>query len=269
MSQTIPVYQVDAFASRPFTGNPAAVCPLPAWLPDAVMQSIAAENNLSETAFFVQQEDKVALRWFTPAKEIDLCGHATLASAHVLFHHLEFPADTIYFDTQSGLLTVQQSAGMYKMDFPSRPPKEIQAPSMLFKALGIEIEQATYVGMAARDLLVVLDDEAAVAAIQPDFRILQQLDPVCVIVSARGVTKDFVSRVFAPKVGVDEDPVTGSAHCTLIPYWAKTLGKTQMSARQISLRGGDLLVKQCGVRVRMTGQAVTVMEGRFYLDEHE
>jgi len=259
----IPYFHVDAFAQTPFAGNPAGVCPLPAWLPAPLMQ-IAAENSLAETAFFVPCAGEPAgfdLRWFTPAVEIDLCGHATLAAAHVLFTHLGFAASEITFHSQSGPLRVTREAnGRLTLDFPSRPPRELPAhPTGLTDALHATPLRV----LATRDLLVVFSSEAEVLALRPDYARLAALEYVGVIATAPGAGGiDFVSRFFAPRVGVPEDPVTGSAHSILIPYWADKLGKTELRARQISPRGGDLWCRlRDGGRVDISGYAVTYAAG--------
>lgn len=244
----IPIFQVDAFASRPFTGNPAAVCPLDSWLPDETLQNIALENNLSETAFFVRTGDRFALRWFTPEVEVDLCGHATLASAFVLFAELGLPGDRVCFDTRSGELAVTRAGDLLSLDFPARPPSSGGVHPRLIDALGAQ----PLTVLSARDYLVVYATEADVRALQPDMQQLSTLDRFAVIVTAPGDSVDFVSRFFAPSKGVPEDPVTGSAHCTLIPYWSKRLGKTLMQARQISRRGGEL---ECEDRGDQIGRA--------------
>src|SRR5512139_839326 len=249
-------YQVDAFASRVFEGNPAAVCPLESWLDDGLLQAIAAENNLSETAFFVPSDNSFHLRWFTPASEVDLCGHATLAAAHVLFEHLGHPGPRIRFATRSGELTVERQGRALAMDFPARPPARCSAPEALLKALGrqpIEVWRAD-------DYLAVFDSEETVRSITPDFDLLGTLDLRGVIVTAPGNPDDFVSRFFAPKLGVREDPVTGSAHCELAPYWAGRLGRNILTARQVSRRGGSLSCEMKGDRVVLAGHAVTFME---------
>jgi PhzF family phenazine biosynthesis protein len=259
----IPLYQVDAFAEGPFTGNPAAVCPLEAWLPDHVMQSIAAENNLSETAFFVPEGKGFRLRWFTPTIEVDLCGHATLASAFVVFHRLRPARSSITFLTeQAGTLTVARDGDLLALDFPSRPPAPCAMPETLVAALG----QRPADLLAARDYLAVYDSADQVAALAPDFAALAALDRFAVIVTAPGTGgTDFVSRFFAPAQGVAEDPVTGSAHCTLIPYWAWRLGKDRLTARQLSRRGGRLSCAFNGERVTIAGRAVLYLEGTITL----
>ncbi|HMQ49434.1 MAG TPA: PhzF family phenazine biosynthesis protein [Saprospiraceae bacterium] len=257
----IAVYQVDAFTDQLFKGNPAAVCPLDKWLPDAHMQAIAAENNLSETAFFVARGGVYDLRWFTPAIEVDLCGHATLATTHVLFKHLNYAAQTIVFETRSGQLLVSQSEGLYIMDFPSDQLEPVLPPAVLEQALGITPQE---VWMGREDYLVILDSEAAVAALKPDFALLKQLQGRGVICSAKGDQVDFVSRCFFPNAGIDEDPVTGSAHTTMTPYWAEKLGKQQLKGLQISKRGGQVQCTMLGDRVALAGQAVTFLEGKLY-----
>ena len=264
----IRYFHVDAFAQGPFTGNPAGVCPLEAPLPAALMQQIAAENNLAETAFIVPRSAPAEydIRWFTPAVEIDLCGHATLASAHVLFTHLALEGPTVTFHSQSGPLRVtRETDGRLTLDFPSRPPQELTThPTGLVDGL-----RATPLHvLAARDLLVVFNTEAEVRALHPDYARIAALEYVGVIATAPGSNGvDFVSRFFAPRVGVPEDPVTGSAHSTLIPYWAQKLGKTELRARQISPRGGDLWCRlREGGRVDISGYAVTYAAGELLIN---
>ncbi len=253
------LYQVDAFTNRRFGGNPAAVCPLESWITDELMQQIAMENNLSETAFFVPRPDgDYDLRWFTPVAEVDLCGHATLATAHVLYRHLGYSKEKIGFHTRSGLLTVQQSGEGYLMDFPADRIELAPAPAILAEALGAEPLE---VWKGREDYLVVLPTEADVAALRPDFRKLTALGGRGVLVTAPGDNHDFVSRCFFPAYGIDEDPVTGSAHTTMTPYWASRLGKTELHARQISARTGEVGCHLKGDRVELTGQAVTFMTG--------
>jgi predicted PhzF superfamily epimerase YddE/YHI9 len=256
----LPIYQVDAFTNGLFGGNPAAVCPLQAWLPDATMQAIAAENNLSETAFFVPDGGDYALRWFTPTVEVDLCGHATLASAHVVFRFLEPERESVNFHTlKAGTLAVIRRADMLVMDFPSRPASPAPAPPGLLAALGGAPREV----LRARDYLVVYDSAAEIAALAPDLAALAKVDCWAAIVTAPGEDGiDFVSRFFAPKQGVPEDPVTGSAHCTLVPYWAKRLGKVELEARQLSRRGGALRCALNGNRVSIGGRAVVYLEGQ-------
>lgn len=254
----LPLYQVDAFADRLFAGNPAAVCPLEAWLPDEVMQAIAAENNLPETAFFVPEGDSWRLRWFTPTIEVDLCGHATLASAYVISRFLTPDCDRIAFRTEkAGELAVTRDGELLALDFPAWPPAPCAAPPGLGAALGREPTAVR----AARDYLAIYDAPDRVAALTPDFAALAKLDRA-VIVTAPGKGEiDFVSRFFAPVMGVDEDPVTGSTHCTLIPYWAERLGKSRLQARQLSRRGGSLVCELRGERVSIAGRAVLYLTG--------
>ena len=269
---TSPIYQVDAFARRPFAGNPAAVCPLDAWLPDATMQLIAAENNLAETAFFIPlagQEADFHLRWFTPTFEIDLCGHATLASAHVLWNERGFAKPEITFLSKSGLLRVRREAdGRLVLDFPSRPPRPLvpaEHPEVLARALGSGAATPLAV-LASRDLVVEFAHADEVLALKPDFVALIDLGYIGLIATAPGTGEvDFVSRFFAPEVGVPEDPVTGSAHSTLIPFWAAKLGKTDLFARQESARGGELWCRLRGDRVDIGGYAVTLLRGTMQL----
>jgi PhzF family phenazine biosynthesis protein len=259
----LPIYQVDAFTDRLFGGNPAAVCPLQAWLPDATMQAIAAENNLSETAFFVREADDYALRWFTPSVEVDLCGHATLASAHVVFNFLEPARERVRFRTlKAGTLEVSRHSGLLTMDFPTRPASPCEAPAGLLAALGGTPREV----LRARDYLVVYGSAAEVAALKPDLIALAEVDCWAAIVTAPGEDGlDFVSRFFAPAQGVPEDPVTGSAHSTLVPYWAKHLGKNTLKARQLSRRGGLLHCAFNDERVDIGGHAVTYLVGHIEL----
>jgi PhzF family phenazine biosynthesis protein len=248
-------YQVDAFANRVFEGNPAAVCPLDAWLKDDVLQAIAEENNLSETAFFVPTEEGFHLRWFTPVAEVDLCGHATLASAHVIFEIHGYPKQVIEFETRSGKLSVERKNGLLAMDFPSQPPEPCSPPEALIDGLG----QLPIEVLAAEDYIAVFESEAVVRALSPNFAKLGELALRGVCVTAPGLSVDFVSRFFAPKFGIPEDPVTGSAHCELAPYWSSRLKKTTLNALQVSKRGGEILCKVGGDRVILFGSAVTFM----------
>jgi PhzF family phenazine biosynthesis protein len=252
----IKQYQVDAFAQRVFEGNPAAVCPLRAWLDDRVLQAIAEENNLSETAFFVPGKKGFQLRWFTPVAEVDLCGHATLASAHVIFDHLGYPKPTIEFETRSGTLVVERKNGLLTMDFPARHAKACPSPEALVEGLG----QRPLEVLCSDDYMAVFGSEAEVRGLMPDPALLGQLDLRGVVVTAPGLDVDFVSRFFAPKLGIPEDPVTGSAHCELTPYWASKLGRTTLQALQVSKRGGNVLCELRGSRVLLSGSAVTFME---------
>jgi len=256
----LPLYQLDAFSDRPFGGNPAAVVLLEEWLPDATLQAIAAENNLSETAFVLPRAGVSPLRWFTPTLEIDLCGHATLAAAHVLFRR--FPSSSqVTFRTQSGDLTVFRDGEWLCMDFPSRPGVPCEIDESLLSAIGARPREA----LRARDLLVIFESEAEVRAFRPDLAKIAALDAFALIVSAPGDAVDFVSRFFAPGAGVAEDPVTGSAHCTLIPYWARRLGRAKLVARQLSARGGELRCELRGERVIIAGQVVEYLEGTIFV----
>jgi predicted PhzF superfamily epimerase YddE/YHI9 len=259
----IPYYEVAAFTSKPFGGNPAGVCLLPTWLPDATLQNIAAENNLSETAFLVPRGNDYELRWFTPEMEVDLCGHATLASAFVLFTQAGFKGDAIRFHSKSGLLGVSRAGEVLELDFPSRPPQPCAVPDPLIRGLG----KAPVQVLKSRDYFALFASEADVRALKPDFATLATLDALGIIATALGKDCDFVSRFFAPGAGVPEDPVTGSAHCTLIPYWAEQLGKTELFARQVSKRGGELFCRLAGERVRIGGKAVLYLRGEIELDE--
>lgn len=254
----VPFHQVDAFTSRPFGGNPAAVVILERMPSDGVMQAVAVENNLSETAFVVPAGETAALRWFTPTMEIDLCGHATLATAHVLFETGRVPGATIGFDTRSGRLTVHREGTSLAMDFPSRPPERGGPVPGLAAALGAEPAETW---TSTRDLVAVYPTESDVARLAPDFGALAAIDAIGFAATAPGDAVDFVSRFFAPRAGVPEDPVTGSAHCVLAPYWADRLGKPKLRARQISRRVGEVDCEMRGDRVVMRGQAVQVIEG--------
>jgi predicted PhzF superfamily epimerase YddE/YHI9 len=253
----LSLFQVDAFTSHVFGGNPAAVVPLDSWLPDATLQAIALENNLSETAFFVREPQGWHLRWFTPTLEIDLCGHATLAAAYVLFNHVQPGLERVEFASRSGPLVVTRQGDWLEMNFPSRPPKPVEPPAGLTEALGDRPREV----LASRDLVVVFDTEAQVRALKPDMARVAALDTFAVTVTAPGTEVDFVSRFFAPRAGVPEDPVTGSAHCSLVPYWAKRLGKKRLTARQVSARVGELRCEDRDERVHMAGQAVLYLVG--------
>ena len=263
----LPFYQIDAFTSSVFSGNPAGVCLLDAWLDDSTLQAIAAENNLSETAFLVRSQAGYKLRWFTPTIEVDLCGHATLASAFVVFAYLDTGDDAVRFETVSGVLTVRHEGDLLVMDFPSRRAVPCPVPDELIRGLGIEPREV----LLARDLLAVYDSEAQIRSLQPDMLELSKLDCLGIIVTAPGSECDFVSRFFAPREGIPEDPVTGSSHCTLIPYWAERTGKSKLHARQLSERGGELFCidlndrdlndRDRSDRVSIAGRAVTYLEG--------
>jgi predicted PhzF superfamily epimerase YddE/YHI9 len=256
----IPLYQVDAFTDRLFGGNPAAVCPLAEWLPEATMQAIAAENNLAETAFFVAQDAGYLLRWFTPTVEVDLCGHATLASGYVVTHILMPDRRSVRFDTlKTGPLEVRREGDLLAMDLPAWPPERGPADPRILAALG-EAPARSFV--ARGRTLAVYERAEQVAALRPDFAAMREVPGADAIVTAPGHgDTDFVSRYFAPNHGIDEDPVTGSAHCVLTPYWSDRLGKQQLRARQISARGGDLLCTLRGDRVTLAGRAVLYLEG--------
>ncbi len=258
----IPCFHVDAFADRPFAGNPAGVCVLARELPADLMQAIAAEINLSETAFVVLGEGVCGLRWFTPTQEVDLCGHATLAAAHVLKQHVGHAAAVLRFATASGELSVSQEAGRLVLDFPARPARPCEPPPALLTGLGLDADTPPVWVGRSRDYLVVLESTRAVERLRPAMALLATLDSLGVIVTAPGEgAVDFVSRFFAPGAGVPEDPVTGSAHCTLVPYWAQRLGRPVLRARQVSARGGELFCEARGERVLIGGDAVTVMQG--------
>lgn len=258
----IPIYQVDAFSDIAFGGNPAAVCVLDSWIDDETMQNIGQENNLSETAFIVRKsKGEYEIRWFTPSIEINLCGHATLASAHVVFHFLDKDIDTVSFDSRSGILKVERKDDMLTMDFPSTPPEEADIPLVLIKALGVIPEAAC----SSRDLLVLVKDEETVRSVNPDFNLLKELDYLGIIVTSKGDNSDFVSRFFAPNAGINEDPVTGSAHTTLIPYWADKLGINKLHAFQVSSRGGELWCELQGDRVKIAGKTCLIIQGELYI----
>lgn len=256
----LKLYQIDAFAEKVFTGNPAAVCPLDSWPESTLMQHIAQENNLAETAFFVKKDSVFELRWFTPEIEVDLCGHATLASAHVIFEQLDFSENTIrFFSPRSGELSVRKDdKGMLTLDFPVDDTIAIQNIPEIDKAIGLT-PLKTIKGKT--DYLLIYDSQQEIESIAPNFHLLDQLDCRGVIVSAPGNEVDFVSRFFAPQCGIPEDPVTGSAHTTMIPYWSKVLGKTKMTAKQLSERGGNLICEYLGERVKISGKAVTYLIG--------
>jgi PhzF family phenazine biosynthesis protein len=256
------LYQVDAFASRVFAGNPAGVVPLDRWLPDATMQEVAAENNLSETAFFIGEKGYFQIRWMTPTDEVDLCGHATLAAAWVVFHEIENGRTEVHFRSQSGPLRVTADGDKLALDFPSRPPEPADGSSA---AVGEALGARPRAVLASRDTLAVYDTEDEVRALKPDMVKVAALDRMGVIATAPGSDADFVSRFFAPAVGVPEDPVTGSAHCTLVPYWSQRLGKTSLFARQVSARGGELWCEDRGERVIIAGRCVKYLEGTIEL----
>ncbi|MDI3322684.1 PhzF family phenazine biosynthesis protein [Pinibacter soli] len=262
---SLPIYVVDAFAEKLFQGNPAAVCPLQEWLPDAVMQKLAVENNLSETAFFVKEEEHYHIRWFTPDFEVDLCGHATLASAYVIFNFIDNNATSITFNSTSGILTVTKTdGGLIQLDFPALVPEPVDSVNpALIKGLSI-IPQKIY---KAKNYLLLYESEEEVKKIVPDFSILDALGSTRVIVTAQSSFVDFVSRFFVPNSVIMEDPVTGSAHCTLVPYWSKKLGKTKLVAKQLSKRSGIIYCDYVGDRVLMAGKAILYSKGEYYLEQ--
>ncbi|GAC1420662.1 MAG: PhzF family phenazine biosynthesis protein [Flavisolibacter sp.] len=255
----LDIYQVDAFAQAVFKGNPAAIVPLNEWMDDYMMQQIAMENNQSETAYFVPTKDGYHIRWFTPEYEMDLCGHATLAAAYIIRKFLEPQLKIIHFSTEkAGNLKVSVTEGALSLDFPARMPVKTAIPPQLLQSL--QLREALEV-LKFRDYFVVLPDEASVAQVQPDYNLLKQLDAVGIIVTAKGQTADVVSRCFYPGAGVPEDPVTGSAHCCIVPYWAEKLNKQKLHCRQLSQRGGDLYCELKGDRVLMEGSCVLYLKG--------
>ena len=257
----LPIFQVDAFTDRVFSGNPAAVMPLPGWLEDATLQAVAMENNLSETAFLVETGAGFELRWFTPTVEVELCGHATLAAAHVLFEHLGYTGEAIAFQTRSGELRVYRGGAGLTLDFPANQLAATEVDTAICDALGSMASEALAVGENSHSLLYVYEFEEDVTGMSPDYSALCAASERCLIVTAPGDDCDFVSRFFAPQFGIDEDPVTGSAHCSLVPYWAGRLGSNELQARQVSARGGQLACELRDGRVFMTGSAVTFMRG--------
>jgi PhzF family phenazine biosynthesis protein len=258
---TIPYFEVAAFTNQPFGGNPAAVCFLEGWLGDEQMQAIAAENNLAETAFLVPGRGDFDLRWMTPTVEVDLCGHATLAAGHVLFRHRGHSSSPIRFQTKSGELTVDRDGERLVLDFPSLPAKPVGVTDEIRAALGAEPSAL----LRGRDYIAIFASQREVADIKPDLPRVAALDAQGIVVTAPGDDCDFVSRYFAPAAGIPEDPVTGSTHCTLIPYWSQQLGKRELFARQISPRGGELFCADRGGRVSIGGEAVTYVEGEIHL----
>lgn len=258
----IPIYQIDAFTDVQFAGNPAAVCPLEHWVSADIMQKIAMENNLSETAFFVKKDDHYELRWFTPKNEVDLCGHATLATAYVIFTYLDKDTKNISFSTASGILEVTKQDNQLAMIFPSREGKKCEAPEALVKGLGKKPNE-TY--KSTRTYMAVFETEEDVLNLNLDMSELRKLDGSGVIATAKGNKVDFVSRYFAPKQGVDEDPVTGSAHCVLVPYWKNVLNKNEFMALQISARGGKLYCVDQGETIKMSGEAAAYLEGHIII----
>lgn len=257
----LELFQVDAFTDQVFKGNPAAVIPLQNWLDDEQLQAIAAENNLSETAYFVQQNNEYSIRWFTPLSEVDLCGHATLASAFVLFNCLSYPSDTITFNSKSGPLIVRREAGAFSMDFPAQPAMSCGIPEPLKSAFNQPIQAC----FKSEDYILIFKDEQSVEKLTVDLSRLTQVDLRGVIVTAKAADYDFVCRCFAPKYGIDEDPVTGSAYTQLAPYWAEVLSKNELRAAQLSSRGGELGCVLKGDRVMITGSTALYMKGTIFI----
>jgi predicted PhzF superfamily epimerase YddE/YHI9 len=257
----LTVYHIDAFANKPFEGNPAAICPLAEWLPDELMQSVAAENNLSETAFFVATDQGYHIRWFTPLHEVKLCGHATLASAYVIFNILGYEEQQIAFESKSGILTVTKTADWLELDFPTKVPVECSLPDIILKAFSVKPMEC----LKADDYIVVFENEELVANAKPDIALLALLDLRGVAITAKSHQYDFVVRFFVPKHGIAEDPVTGSVFTELIPYWSDKLNKQQLTAKQISARGGEVGCVYAGDRVKISGKAVKYMQGTIHL----
>lgn len=260
---TLDIYQVDAFAEATFKGNPAAVIPLESWIDEVLMQQIAMENNLSETVFFVKEDEGYHIRWFTPEYEIDLCGHATLAGAYIIKNFIEPHVQEIHFTTQkAGVLKATAKDGLYTLDFPARMPQPCEAPEGLLESLGISVAVEV---LRSRDYFVVLPNEESVVVCEPDYTLMKALDTIGVIVTAKGHSADVVSRCFYPGGGIPEDPVTGSAHCNIVPYWAQKLGQTKFDCLQLSQRRGALACELKGDRVHMTGSCVLFLEGKIYV----
>lgn len=253
-------YVVDAFAEKVFEGNPAGVCVLDSWLPDGLMQNIAMENNLSETAFTVKEGEAYRLRWFTPGGEVDLCGHATLATAYVLSSFVETGADRLLFETLSGRLTVSRRGDLYELDFPAYTLTPVPVTGAMEEAAGFRPTEA----WMARDLVCVLEDERQVREAAPDMARVMALDGLLLHLTARGKDYDCVTRSFAPKMNVPEDPVCGSGHCHVVPLWSRKLGKKELVARQASRRGGTLFCRDCGERILLAGRAVLYSAGEIY-----
>lgn len=256
-----PFYQVDAFSDHLFSGNPAAVCPLKKWLPTETMQMLAMENNLSETTFFVQENDVFSIRWFTPEVEIDLAGHPTLATAFIIFFELGYEKNIIHFECKSGTLYVTNNNGLLEMNFPARIPVHCNPPTALIEGINIQPQHI----FKSRDYMLVYKNEVEVRKFIPDFEWLNKVETLGIIVTAKGTDCDFVSRFFVPNSVIGEDPVTGSAHATLVPYWSKELNKTNMIAKQISRRGGILFCEAKGSRVIISGKAVLYMKGQYFV----
>ena len=253
----IKIYQIDAFAGKPFEGNPAAICPLDEWLPAELMQSIAAENNLSETAYFVKNKNGYHIRWFTPVHEVNLCGHATLASAYVIFNILGHMENEISFESKSGVLTVKRNNDLLEMDFPSQPAAKCETPELILKAFS----ETPVECLKSEDYIVVFDSEEFILNASPDLSRLAELDLRGVAITSKSNSYDFVTRFFAPNYGINEDPVTGSAFTQLIPYWANRLNKNSLNAKQVSKRGGEVGCVYAGERVQISGKAAKYMVG--------
>jgi PhzF family phenazine biosynthesis protein len=258
----LSMYQIDAFAAKLFEGNPAAVCPLKEWLPDEVMQSIAEENNLSETAFFVPKGSGCHIRWFTPVSEVDLCGHATLASAYVLFNILGYKKDKIEFDSRSGILAVTRDNEWLVMNFPAQPPVPCDIPEEIVKAF----DTAAIECLKSEDYIAVFENEIDIESTKPDFESLKKLSLRGVIITAQSTRYDFIARFFAPNYGIPEDPVTGSAYTQLAPYWASKIGSKRFSVKQMSSRGGELMCEVVDDRVLIYGKAIKYMEGKININ---
>ena len=259
----LDIFQVDAFTAKPFGGNPAAVVPLDTWLPDETMKNIAAENNLAETAFFVKSGDRYDIRWFTPKVEVNLCGHATLATAHVIFNELKLEKESIRFHSgKSGDLGVEKIGERIVLDFPSYPVTEIDT---LPELVDVEVPPLKSWETQGNMLMMLLRNQEEVRSLKPDMERIARLPYDEIIITAKGDDCDFASRMFAPRIGIPEDPVTGAIHCSLIPYWAKELGKNELFARQVSERGGELFCEFAGDRVKIGGNAVLYMKGEIYV----
>ncbi len=260
----LQIFQVDAFTDKAFGGNPAAVVPLDSWLNDAVMLAIAAENNLSETAFFVKEGDRYHIRWFTPEVEVNLCGHATLATSHVILNELGLENEVVNFHSdRSGALSVSKAGDKLVLDFPAYPMEEIDEPEGIAEAIGVTPIQAWE--SQGNMVFLLVDSVDQIKALNPDMSLVAKIPYDEVIVTAKGDDCDFASRMFAPRIGIPEDPVTGAIHCSLIPYWAEQSGKTELFARQVSARGGELYCESLGERVKIGGNAVTFMKGEISL----
>ncbi|MFA3783606.1 PhzF family phenazine biosynthesis protein [Melioribacteraceae bacterium 4301-Me] len=259
----LDIYQVDAFTSKLFSGNPAAVIPLKKWLENDIMQKIAMENNLSETAFFVKEKDCFHIRWFTPQNEVPLCGHATLASAYVIFNFIENSVNKIKFSSLSGNLFVERNGNLLSLNFPSNVPHQTQRPKEIFECFNKEPIEILSNGFF---LLVVFDSEDFIKNYIPKIDLIKKIHPHAVIITAKGKQADFVSRVFVPNEGIDEDPVTGSAHTVLVPYWSEKLKKTKLIAKQVSKRGGQLVLENLNERVKISGEAILFLKGEIYLN---